>query len=593
MENKRNPGYICTIAFCLCFVVHVIGSPLLFAAEPLEVIIEGVEGEELANVRAALAIPEGLVQEGKVNVQWLEYFKSRVREKVRTAMEPFGFYDPQVVVRLGSTDNKNYRIIVKIDPGRPVLVTKVDISVRGPGAHEQGLLDLVRAFPLRKGDVLRQQKYEDAKGALKSQALDLGYLDARFVEKSIFLSLKERRAKIELELDTGERYYFGKTVFEEASNYPEKFLRRYIAYKEGGIFSYRKISKTQLNFINSERFQEVVVSPEKEKAEDRRVPVAVHLKEAPPKHLRTGIGYGTDTGARLSLKYSDLDVFRKGNEIHSELYISQRIQGVAAGYVIPSSRNINSSSAVQLNLAREDVTTYKTKFLSVEFDRTRSFEKGRIGTAYIKVLEEQSNIASQSPKTFLILPGIRFSQRRYDNLIRPTHGFHYTLELRGTHEYLGSDLALVQFVAGGNILVSLPWRLSFLSRIDTGWTFEDKTLSKLPASLRFFAGGDQSVRGYDYQSLGPKNGKGQVTGGEHLLVGSVELDRAIFADWGIAVFYDAGNAFNSLSDLTLFQGVGIGVRYYTKVGPIKLDLARRVDVNNPGFKIHFSFGFQL
>jgi translocation and assembly module TamA len=593
MANSLKSKYIHFFAFCLYALCSLSGTALVFAAKPLEVVIEGVEGEELENVRAALAIPEGLVQDGKVNVQWLEYFKSQVTEKVKTAMEPFGFYDPPVDVRLESVDNKNFRLIVKIAPGRPVLVTKVDISISGPGAREQSLLKLVRAFPLHKGDVLLQQEYEDAKGALRSQALDLGYLDAGFEKKNIFLSIKERRARIELELETGPRYYFGKTVFEAAANYPEKFLRRYIAYKEGDVFSYRKIAKTQLNLINSERFKEVVVSPEKDRAENLRVPVAVHLKEAPPKHLRTGIGYGTDTGARISLKYSDLDVFRKGNEIHSELYISQRIQGVAAGYVIPSSKDINSFSAVQLNLAREDVTTYKTKLLSVEFDRTRSFEKGRIGTAYIRVLEEQSTIASQSPKTFLVLPGLRFSQRQYDNLIRPTHGFHYMLELRGTHEYLGSDLALIQFVAGGNILVSLPWRLSFLSRIDTGWTFEDKTLSKLPASLRFFAGGDKSVRGYDYQSLGPKNNKGQVTGGKNLLVGSVEMERAVFSDWGIAAFYDAGNAFNSLSDLTFFQGVGIGVRYYTKVGPIRLDLARRVDVNNPGFKIHFSFGFQL
>ena len=336
-----------------------------------------------------------------------------------------------------------------------------------------------------------------------------------------------------------------------------------------------------------------MISPEKDKAEDHRVPVVIHLKEAPPKHLRIGIGYGTDTGPRVSLKYTDLNVFRKGNEIHSEFNLSQRIQGIAAGYVMPSSKDTKSFNSVQLDLRREDVKTYKTKILSVEFGRTRSFGKGRIGTAYIRALEEESTIASQSPKTFLVLPGIRFSQSRYDNLIRPTHGFHYTLELRGTHEYLGSDLALVQVLAGGNLLISLPWRLTLLSRIQTGWTSEDKSLRELPASLRFFAGGDKSVRGYDYQSLGPKNSKGEVTGGKHLFVGSMELEKAIFSDWGIATFYDVGNAFNSFSNMNLFQGVGIGVRYYTKIGPIKLDLARQVGVNNPGFKIHFSFGFDL
>jgi translocation and assembly module TamA len=579
--------------FCLCILLLLSCTDPLFAAGPLEIVVEGIEGDTLANAVAALAVPEGLIEEGKVDIQWLEYFKSQVEGKVKTALEPFGYYEPNITVNLKSGDNKKFRLTVHITPGKPVRLTRVDISIRGLGAREEKLRKLAGEFPLQKGDVLLQQKYEEAKGALKAQALDLGYLDARFDEKNIFVSIKKRSARIELKLETGSRYYFGKTVFKEETNYPEKFLSRYITYKEGEAFSYQKIGESQLNLVNSERFKDVVISPEKEKAEDHRVPMVVHLKEALPKHLRIGIGYGTDTGARFSLKYSDLNVFRKGNEIHSEFNISQRIQGIAAGYVIPSSKDTNSFNSVQFDLRREDVTTYKTKILAAEFDRSRSFGQGKIGTAYIRVSEEDSTIASQSLKTFLVLPGFRFSQSRYDNMIRPTHGFHYTLELRGTHEYLGSDISLLQFIAGGNVLVSLPWRLTLLSRIQTGWTLEDKSFRELPASLRFFTGGDRSVRGYDYQSLGPKNDKGEVTGGKNLFVGSMEVEKAIFSDWGVATFYDVGNAFNSFSNIKFYQGVGVGVRYYTKVGPIKLDVARQVGVKNPGFKIHFSFGFAL
>jgi translocation and assembly module TamA len=593
VSHLKKSEYISLFVVFFCVFFLLSGTETLFAAGPLEIVVEGIEGDALANVTTALAVPEGLVEEGKVNLQALEYFKSQVDEKAKTALEPFGYYEPQITVNLKSDPNKNFRLIVRIKSGKPVRVTKVDISLRGPGAREEKLRKLVREFPLHKGDALLQQKYEEAKGALKAQALDLGYLDAGFKEKNIFVSEKTRTARIKLELETGPRYYFGKTEFKDVANYPEKFLRRYITFKDGEAFSYQKIGATQLNLVNSERFQDVVISPEKEKAEDHRVPVVFHLKEAPPKHLRLGIGYGTDTGARLSLKYTDLNVFRKGNEIHSEFNLSQRIQGIAAGYIMPSSKDTNSYNAVQLNLTREDVKTYKTKLLSLEFDRTRSFGKGRMGTVYVQALEEESTIASQSPKTFLVLPGIRFSQTRYDNLIRPTRGFHYTLELRGTHEYLGSDLALAQFLAGGNVLISLPWRLTLLSRIQTGYTLEDKSLRELPASLRFFAGGANSVRGYDYQSLGPKNDKGEVTGGKNLFAGSIEMERAILSDWGIATFYDAGNAFNSFSDIQLFQDIGIGVRYYTRIGPIRLDLARQIDVHSPGFKINFSFGVDL
>jgi translocation and assembly module TamA len=126
----------------------------------------------------------------------------------------------------------------------------------------------------------------------------------------------------------------------------------------------------------------------------------------------------------------------------------------------------------------------------------------------------------------------------------------------------------------------------------SGFTFQGDAFEQMPASLRFFAGGDRSVRGYSYQSLGPKDSSGQVIGGKNILVGSVELDRAIFTDWGVAAFFDAGNAFDRLTDFTLYKGAGIGVRYYTKIGGIRLDLARQVGVSHPGYRVHLTVGFE-
>jgi translocation and assembly module TamA len=124
-------------------------------------------------------------------------------------------------------------------------------------------------------------------------------------------------------------------------------------------------------------------------------------------------------------------------------------------------------------------------------------------------------------------------------------------------------------------------------------TFARDEINELPASLRFFAGGDRSVRGYAYQSLGPRDSAGNVVGGKNLIVGSLEFERAVGTDIGIAVFYDAGNAFNSINDITLFQGAGIGVRYYTRVGAVRLDLARQIGVDKPHFRLHFALGYEL
>ena len=178
-------------------------------------------------------------------------------------------------------------------------------------------------------------------------------------------------------------------------------------------------------------------------------------------------------------------------------------------------------------------------------------------------------------------------------MIRPTQGFLYTGDLHGTHQVLGSDTYLLQFITSGSYILPLPWRLSVRARMTAGITIFSDALTDLPPSLRFFAGGDQSVRGYSYQSLAPLDAQGQVVGGKNLLTGSVELERAIFESWGVSVFYDAGNAFDSFNGLTLFQGAGVGLHYYTRVGALNLSLARQVGIDNPGYYIHFTVGFEL
>jgi translocation and assembly module TamA len=238
------------------------------------------------------------------------------------------------------------------------------------------------------------------------------------------------------------------------------------------------------------------------------------------------------------------------------------------------------------------VTTYKNKTISLEGNRTRSFGHGRIGAVYLKLQREDFTIGSDRSRALLVMPGVRFSARRYDSLVRPTRGYRYAIDLKGTHRAIGSSTSFVQVEADGDAVLPLPWRLSLMSRFKAGLTLQSESLRELPASIRFFAGGDRSVRGYGYQTLGPKDATGTVIGGKNILVASVELDRAILSDWGVAVFFDIGNAFDSFTDVTLFKGAGVGVRYYTKIGAIRLDLARQVDVKNPRFRVHITVGFE-
>ncbi|MBK5276723.1 MAG: outer membrane protein assembly factor [Desulfuromonadales bacterium] len=579
------------LAVLACLLILSPDAPL-HAAEPVAIIVSGIEGDALKNVQESLVLPAGLVREGTVDKLWLDRFAHQAVETAKTALEPFGYYNAVVTV-LVEPAGEHYRLRVTVEAGEPVKLTGVRVTLAGAGNGEASLHKLVASFPLNKGDVLQQQRYEEAKAGLQSQARDLGYLDADFSRHEIRISPSATTATIELVLDTGGMYYFGATRIQGAPDYPESFLRRHLTYTSGEVFSYPRLGETQRNFTNSERFKEVIITPEKQDAEAFRVPVNIQLKAGPRFSVRPGIGYGTDTGARFTIRYRDLNMFHLGHELFSNLYVAERLQGLVTGYILPSPRDVRTSTTLQLNLQREETSVYFSRILALELDRNRSLGTGKLGTAYVKLQYEDYTVGVENSTARLLLPGLRFTDDHYDNPIRPQRGFRYALELRGTHQFLGSDTALVQALAAGSHIQPLPWRLSLHTRANAATTMLSDPLKDIPPSLRFFTGGDQSVRGYSYKSLGPRDASGRVVGGKQLLTASVELERALFNKWGISVFYDVGNSFNTFSDVKLFQGAGVGLHYYTTVGGLNFSVARPLGVDNPSFHFHFTVGFEL
>jgi translocation and assembly module TamA len=563
------------------------------AGPPVRLEIRGTEGDALANVEAALALPPGLVREGKVNKPWLERFAKQAATKAREALEPFGYFSPDIKTSLEATGEDTYVLRIDIKTGEPVRVETITVTLEGAGSAEKALTSLAETFPLKRGDVLLQGRYEEAKGMLRAKAVDLGYLDADFPVHEIRVFASQLRAVVTLILDTGPRYFFGVTTFEGAGRYGDLFLRRYLTYRPGDVFSYSRLAATHLNLINSDRFKSAIVTPEKQKAAALRVPVLIKLEPSETRRLRFGIGYGTDTGPRLTIGYRDLDIFGTNHEFNTTLNISQKLQGLGANYIMPDSRDIDSYTEIKLNIKREDVTTYTNKLVSLEGDRTRSIGKGQILSLYLRMQKENFTVGDERGDSRLVLPGMRLSGQHFDSLIRPRNAYRYEIDLRGTHRLMGSNTAFFQIVAEGNKITPLPWKMSLLTRVKAGATFQNDPIEKLPVSMRFFAGGDRSVRGYAYQSLGPKDAAGNVVGGKNILVGSIELEKALFGDWGAAIFYDVGNSFNSLSSVTLFQGAGVGIRYYTRFGTAKLDVARQIGIDNPKFRLHFNVGAEF
>ncbi len=581
------------IALFLAVCLLILPAMAFAASESVRVVVEGLSGKELANVEAALGVPPALIREGKVDRMWLQRFERQAPGKVREALEAFGYYRPVISTRMDTPGEGEYRLTVRVDPGEPVRLTTVHVKVQGPGTIDRELLQAASEFPLRAGDILRHDVYEKAKGDLQAKALEKGYLDAHFPVRTIRLDADGSKAEIELALETGEPYRFGDVRFSGAPRYPRPFLETFLDFKPGDTYSGEKILQTQLNYATAQRFRSVVIQPDKAGAKDRAVPVNVVVEPLPQKVVRVGVGYTTDYGPGFSVRYEDLNVMDSAQKLESELNLSQRLQGLAMRYMFPGSTDFRSSTSTRLSAQREDTVSYTTKSVSAEVERTKGFGKARLGSIYLQLQQEDSTAGGDTTNTFLLVPGMRFSENRYDSLIRPTRGFHYRLETRGTTQTLGSDVGFVQFLGSGDVLVPLPEGFSVKLRGQTGATSMNGNFLDVPITFRFFTGGDNSVRGYAYQSLGPKDAQGDVVGGKHLLVGSIELERAIGASWGVVAFYDAGNAFDDLDTLEFAQGAGLGIRYYTPVGPIRLDIARQVGVSDPEYRFHFTVGMQF
>jgi len=582
----------CCLLAITCCLFCLAAATFAFAGESVELKVLGLEGDVLKNVHAALVLPTGLVKDGKVDVLWLDHFQEQIPRKVQEALESLGYYKAATTVSREMTPEGIFLVTVKVEVGEPVRVRSVVVRIEGPGEGEAALRNAIEKFPLKKGDILRHDVYEEAKRGIYDLSIGMGYLNGRFSRHDIQIQVNQSSADIDLVYVTGPRYLFGQINFSGAPGYPRRFLDRYVAFKEGEIFSNEKIFQTQRNLTLADRFSDVRIETDKEKARENRVPVEIKLTPSREKQVKIGGGYGTDTGPRFTINYRDKNVLDAGHQWDTGVNISTVLQGAAMGYTVPGA-DIRTYSALKGNLKREMTDTYTTKEFSLELQHVRPYFFDKSEAIFLQLLREDSDAGDQKTNTFSLMPGFRMFDRQYDQPVRPTKGFSYLAEIRGTHQALGSYTGFIQGTLTGSGLYPLGGGFSLLTRLNAGVTVQNEDSKDLPIAIRYFAGGDNSVRGYAYQSLGTKDDRGYVVGGKNTFVGSVEVERALWKNWGAAAFYDAGNAFNNFREMDLAQGAGIGCRYYTPVGPIKLDIARQIGTPEPSFRLHLGFGFTL
>ncbi|TNB80165.1 outer membrane protein assembly factor [Pseudomonas sp. Fig-3] len=517
-------------------------------------------------------------------------FSRGAEEQARKAAQALGYYQPQIDSEVEG--GKTPRLILTIDPGEPVHLRNVTVRIDGPAASLKAFRVPDNAA-LKPGAVLNHGRYEDAKRIIQNQASRYGFFSGRFVSQKLLVDPQAGVADIELVYDSGPRYALGPVSFEGDTPFDEELLQRMVPFKAGEAYDSELIAELNQALQSSGYFEGVRVDAAPTAATDNVIPVAVKLETRKPRTMGLGLGFSTDVGPRAKANWTRHWVNPQGHSYGWEAEVSAPRQNVGLWYDVPLDPPLTDKMRYAGGYQYEELsgTDSLSKLLTVGPEWHSKLPSGWQRVVSLKWQREEYRLGDDSGLSTLLMPGVSYSYLRSDNRIDPRNGYRIQFDTKVAKEGLGSDNNLLYGTAMVKGLTTLFDKHRLLARAQVGGSATNGYKS-IPPSLRFFAGGDQSVRGYDYQSLSPENSEGDRIGGRYMVAGSLEYQYSIAQKWRVATFVDQGNSFNSLELPSLKTGVGVGVRWVSPVGPIRLDLAHALD-DDGGIRLHFSMGPEL
>ena len=569
--------------FTSAFVL-LISSCAAFAQSELVVKVKPANNALKANV-------EGYIGSlGDRDEEALLRFKRGAIEQALRASQALGYYQPTIDAEVKAGDPP--RLELNIDPGEPVHLRNVTVRVEGP-ASSLTAFQIPPSDDLKPGAVLNQGNYEDAKRLILNRALRYGFFDGKFLKHEILVDPKGGFADINLVYESGPRYTLGKVTFAGNAPFDQTLLDRLVPFKPDTPYDSQLIAELNQNLQGSGYFETVQVDAAPSTAVGTVIPVDVDLYTRKPRTMTLGLGYSTDMGPRGKASWTRHWDNPRGDSYGFESEISQPKQNVGAWYDIPLDPPLTDKLRFAAGYQYEEIANTDTlsKLLTLGPEWHSKMDNGWTRVVFLRWQHEQYRLGDDSGLSTLLMPGVSFSVVRSDNRIDPSHGYSVTSSIEVAKEGLMSDTNLLHGDVQFKALTTLWEKHRFLGRVQFGGSATNG-YKQVPPSLRFFAGGDQSVRGYAYQSLSPKNSEGDRIGGRYMLTGSLEYQYQFAEKWRWATFVDQGNAFNNLELPSLKTGVGVGIRYISPIGPIRLDLAHALD-DDGGIQLHFSMGPEL
>lgn len=513
-------------------------------------------------------------------------------KNIKELLATEGYFSPLISSSV-SRQNNITTATFTVTPGDPVLVSAVDIQFTGDIAAQdvkerpsnQGLRE---AWSLHPDAIFNQDDWDQAKRQLLTTLLIARYPNASISNSKATIDPVKKSAILLVEVDSGAAVRFGNLSVNGLKRYPVSIVENLNPIKAGSLYNQSDLLTFQARLQESGYFSSVQVTADTSAVSandeaDNQAPVIVTLSENKAIKVGVGAGFSTNTGARAQLTFDDYNLFNRGWRLTSSLKIEERAQSLTSQIRLPATSSGYRDSA-NATIDRSTIEGQTTTLTQAGIKRAWGPRK-REQYVGANLLTEQVKVAgADSSSTYAATLAYGITLRRTDNELAPTRGYLINAQIAGAPIEQLSSGRFLQSYFKAQTYYPITKSTQLISRAEIGMV---NGKNSAPATFLFRAGGDQSVRGYAFQSLGVQEGNATV-GGRYLLTGSVEIVQWLTAQWGAAAFVDFGNAANTTQDLKPVVGYGLGARWKSPVGPIGADIAYGQETDE--YRMHFNIG---
>lgn len=552
---------------------------IAFSQNVTAIEITGLDGELLKQATANITVSREIA--AATSSRTLGRRLRQAVTQIENALKVNGYYSSVISTRVEEGEPR--RVYFDVSLGDPVKIGSVQINISGDGAEFRAFQGWNREFALQPGDILVDTLYEEALTELQRAARKYGFFDSRISTREILVDLSAQLADIHIAFETGPRFHYGEIRLDQ-DYFDTDFLQRYFNIEPGQLFDNDDLQALHQRFAASSYFSSIRVSPVLDERAGDEVPVSIELVRNKRDRYFAGLGYSTDLGVRGRLGMERRYVNSRGHHLSALLDYAELKRQVRFAYNIPLSRPYSENLVLSYVFSDRRDEDLKSRVNGI--DATRVWKRGMHDWQYgIWFFTAENELDGEQSEGKFLAPSAGWSYSRADNFLFPRKAWQLGVNLVGAAESVASTESFLQARLNTTLILPAFEYDRLLLRGRLGRTFIDN-FAVLPKQLRFYAGGDNSVRGYEYQTLAPYNDNGSLVGGDSLIFASAEYEHYFKPEIAAAVFWDSGNAFFAGDTIDLANGAGVGLHLNLPFGVFRLDVANALSKPDRPWRLH-------